>query len=46
MRGVPTVTLGDAAAFTTTGTTADILIIKVDSSSDDGIHTVYLDAEL
>jgi hypothetical protein len=46
MRAVPTVTLGDAAAFTTTGTTAEVLVIKVNSSSDNGIHTVYLDAEL
>lgn len=46
MRDVPTVTLGDAAAFTTTGTTADALIIKVDGAGDNGVHTVYLDCEL
>ena len=46
MRAVPSITLGDAAAFTTTGTTKDALIIKVNSSSDNGIHTVYLDCEL
>ena len=46
MRDVPTVTLGDAAAFTTTGTTADVLIIKVNGAGDNGIHTVYLDCEL
>lgn len=46
MRAVPTITLGDAAAFTTTGTTAEVLVIKVNSSSDNGMHTVYLDAEL
>lgn len=46
MRDVPTVTLGDAAAFTTTGTTADTLIIKVNGAGDNGIHTVYLDCEL
>lgn len=46
MRAVPTVTLGDAAAFTTTGTTAEVLVIKVNSSGDNGMHTVYLDAEL
>ncbi len=46
MRDVPTVTLGDAAAFTTTGTTADVLIIKVDGAGDNGVHTVYLDCEL
>ena len=46
MRAVPNITLGDASAFTTTGTTKDALIIKVNSSSDNGIHTVYLDCEL
>lgn len=46
MRDVPTVTLGDAAAFTTTGTTADVLVIKVDGAGDNGMHTVYLDCEL
>ena len=46
MRDVPTVTLGDAAAFTTTGTTADVLVIKVDNAGDNGMHTVYLDCEL
>lgn len=46
MRAIPTVTLGDAAAFTTTGTTADALIIKVDGAGDNGVHTVYLDCEL
>jgi hypothetical protein len=46
MRDVPTVTLGDAAAFTTTGTTADALVIKVNGAGDNGIHTVYLDCEL
>ena len=46
MRAVPVVTLGDAAAFTTTGTTAEVLVIKVNSSGDNGMHTVYLDAEL
>ena len=46
MRSVPSITLGDAAAFTTTGTTKDALIIKVNSSGDNGIHTVYLDCEL
>ncbi len=46
MRDIPTVTLGDAAAFTTTGTTADTLVIKVDSAGDNGIHTVYLNCEL
>lgn len=46
MRDVPTVTLGDAAAFTTTGTTANTLVIKVDSSGDNGLHTVYLSCEL
>lgn len=46
MRDVPNIALGDAAAFTTTGTTKDALIIKVNSSGDNGIHTVYLDCEL
>jgi len=46
MRAVPTVTLGDAAAFTTTGTTADSLVIKVNGAGDNGIHTVYLNCEL
>lgn len=46
MRDVPAVTLGDAAAFTTTGTTADVLIIKVNGAGDNGMHTVYLDCEL
>jgi len=46
MRAIPTITLGDAAAFTTTGTTKDVLVLKVDSSGDEGMHTVYLDAEL
>ena len=46
MRDVPTVTLGDAAAFTTTGTTEDVLVIKVDAAGDNGMHTVYLDCEL
>lgn len=46
MRDVPTVTLGDAASFTTTGTTADALVIKVDNAGDTGIHTVYLNCEL
>ena len=46
MRAIPTITLGDAAAFNSTGTTKDVLVLKVDSSGDDGLHTVYLDAEL
>lgn len=46
MRAIPTVTLGDAAAFTTTGTTADALVIKVNGAGDNGIHTVYLNCEL
>lgn len=46
MRAVPTVTLGDAAAFTTTGTTADSLVIKVNGTGDNGLHTVYLSCEL
>jgi hypothetical protein len=46
MRDIPTVTLGDAAAFTTTGTTADALVIKVNGAGDNGIHTVYLNCEL
>lgn len=46
MREIPTITISPADAFTTTGTTKDTLIIKVDSSSDNGIHTVYLDSEL
>ena len=45
MRAIPTVTLGDAAAFTVTGTTSDTLVIKVDSAGDNGIHTVYLNCE-
>ena len=46
MRAIPTITLGDAAAFTSTGTTKDVLILQVNSSGDAGLHTVYLDAEL
>lgn len=46
MRAIPIITLGDAAAFTSTGTTKDVLVLKVDSSGDEGMHTVYLDAEL
>jgi len=46
MRAIPTITLGDAAAFTTTGTTADSLVIKVNGAGDNGMHTVYLDCEL
>ena len=44
MRDVPTVDVG--VTCTTTGTTKDTLIIKTDSSSDNGVHTVTLDAEL
>lgn len=46
MRAVPTITIDPADAFTSTGTTKDALIIKVDSSADNGVHTVYLDCEL
>jgi hypothetical protein len=46
MREIPTITISPADSFTTTGTTKDVLIIKVDSSGDNGIHTVYLDCEL
>ena len=44
MRDIPAVTVG--VTCTTTGTTKDTLIIKTDSSSDNGVHTVTLDAEL
>lgn len=44
MRAVPTV---DApVTVTTTGTTKDTLIIKTNSSGDNGVHTVKLNAEL
>lgn len=48
MRDIPTVSfsVGDSAAFTTTGTTKDSLIISVDNIGDVGIHTIHLDAEL
>ena len=38
MRAVPTITIDPADAFTSTGTTKDALIIKVDSSADNGVH--------
>ena len=44
MRAVPTVTVG--VTTTTTGTTKDTLIIKTNSSGDNGVHTVKLNAEL
>ena len=44
MRAVPTI---DApVTVTTTGTTKDTLIIKTNSSGDNGVHTVKLNAEL
>lgn len=44
MRDIPTITVG--VTCTTTGTTKDTLIIKTNSSSDNGVHTVTLDCEL
>lgn len=44
MRAIPAVTVG--VTVTTTGTTKDTLIIKTNSSGDNGVHTVKLDAEL
>jgi len=48
MRAIPTISfsIGDSAAFTTTGTTKDTLIISVDNIGDVGIHTIHLNAEL
>jgi hypothetical protein len=44
MRAVPTV---DApVTVTTTGTTKDTLVIKTNSSADNGVHTIRLNAEL
>ena len=44
MRDIPTITVG--VTCTTTGTTKDTLIIETNNSSDNGVHTVTLDAEL
>ena len=46
MREIPAITLDPADSFTSTGTSKDVLVIQLDSSADNGMHTVYLDCEL
>lgn len=44
MRAIPIITA--TPTISTTGTTSDTLVIKVNSSGDNGVHTVRLDCEL
>jgi hypothetical protein len=46
MRDVPTVTIDGSPAFDTTGTTAEILIIKLSGGETPAVYTVRLNAEL
>lgn len=46
MRDVPTVTIDGSPTFDTTGTTAEILIIKLSGGETPAVYTVRLNAEL